>query len=118
GKTGGFDQIINKDVIILYSLANGININYASIFWEDIIIKLNKKHRKMVIPYTRFLSLLMMNKMKEGYGDGELTLDPTQVFNKPTKFKAPNPSSNAERVPQGTNPGAKPRHKNHSTSLK
>ncbi|GJV20223.1 hypothetical protein Tco_1369243, partial [Tanacetum coccineum] len=34
GKTGGFDQITNKDAIILYSLANGININYASIFWK------------------------------------------------------------------------------------
>ncbi|GKB56701.1 hypothetical protein Tco_0912887 [Tanacetum coccineum] len=32
GKTGGFDQIANKDSIILYSLANGINIDYASIF--------------------------------------------------------------------------------------
>ncbi|GJW72811.1 hypothetical protein Tco_0132181 [Tanacetum coccineum] len=32
GKTGGFDQITNKDAIILYSLANRINIDYASIF--------------------------------------------------------------------------------------
>nr|GEZ61473.1 hypothetical protein [Tanacetum cinerariifolium] len=28
GKTRGFDQITNKDAIILYSLANGINIDY------------------------------------------------------------------------------------------
>nr|GEU37282.1 hypothetical protein [Tanacetum cinerariifolium] len=63
-----------------WSLANEINIDYASIFWEDIIIKLNKRHREKVVPYTRFLSLLMMHKMKEGYGDGELTLYPTQVF--------------------------------------
>ncbi|GJR27029.1 hypothetical protein Tco_1103261 [Tanacetum coccineum] len=42
-----------------WSLANGINIDYASIFWEDIIIKLNKKHKEKVVPYTRFLSLLM-----------------------------------------------------------
>ncbi|GJX39875.1 hypothetical protein Tco_0254865 [Tanacetum coccineum] len=131
GKTGGFDQITNKDAIILYSLANGINIDYASIFWEDIIIKLNKKHKEKVVPYTRFLSLLMMHKLKEGYGDGKLTLYPTQVFSvnnwalkpnqpeeplftnhmlaicnatKPVVFKAPKPSSNAERVPQGTNP--------------
>ncbi|GKC80958.1 hypothetical protein Tco_1136675, partial [Tanacetum coccineum] len=80
GKTGGFDQITNKDAIMLYSLAKGINIDYASIFWEDIINKLNKKHRENVVPYTRFLSLLMMHKMKEGYGDGELTIYPTQVF--------------------------------------
>ncbi|GJT66199.1 hypothetical protein Tco_1017679 [Tanacetum coccineum] len=50
GKSGGFDQIANKDAIILYSLANGINIDYASIFWEDIIIKLNKRHREKVVP--------------------------------------------------------------------
>ncbi|GJR52952.1 hypothetical protein Tco_1403473 [Tanacetum coccineum] len=80
GKTRGFDQITNKDSIILYSLANGINIDYASIFWEDIIIKLNKKHREKVVPYTRILSLLMMYKMKEGYRYGKLILYPTQVF--------------------------------------
>ncbi|GKB80760.1 hypothetical protein Tco_0947655 [Tanacetum coccineum] len=80
GKTGGFDQITNKYAIILYSQANRINIDYASIFWEDIIIKLNKRHREKVVPYTRFLSLLMIHKMKEGYKDGELTLYPTQVF--------------------------------------
>ncbi|GJR73515.1 retrovirus-related pol polyprotein from transposon TNT 1-94 [Tanacetum coccineum] len=39
-----------------------------------------QEHREKVVPYTRFLSLLMMHKMKEGYGDGELTLYPTQVF--------------------------------------
>ncbi|GJR78835.1 hypothetical protein Tco_0149620 [Tanacetum coccineum] len=70
GKTGGFNQITNKDAIVLYSLANGIKIDYANIFWEDIIIKLKKKHREKVVPYTRFLSLLMMHKMKKGYGDG------------------------------------------------
>ncbi|GKA57510.1 hypothetical protein Tco_0756698 [Tanacetum coccineum] len=80
GGTGGFDQITNKDAIILYSLANKINIDYANIFWEDIIIKLNKKQREKVVPYTRFLSLLIMHKMKEGYKDGDVTLYPTQVF--------------------------------------
>ncbi|GKA39292.1 hypothetical protein Tco_0731843 [Tanacetum coccineum] len=73
GKTGGFDQITNKDSIILYSLANGINIDYASIFWEDIIIKLNKRHREKVVLYTRLLSLLMIHKMKEGDGDEQLS---------------------------------------------
>ncbi|GKB12831.1 hypothetical protein Tco_0846754 [Tanacetum coccineum] len=78
-------------------------------------------------------------------GDGELILYPTQVFsannwalkpNQPKEplftyhmlaicsatelvvFKSPKPSSNAERVPQGTKPGAKPGHKKHSTSSK
>ncbi|GJY29560.1 hypothetical protein Tco_0405327 [Tanacetum coccineum] len=144
GKTGGFDEITNKDAIILYSLANGINIDYASIFWEDIIIKLNKNHREKVIPYTRFLSLLMMHKMKEGYRDSEVTPYPTQVFSvnnwalkpnqpeeplfidymlaicnvaEPVVFKSPNPSCIAERVPKGTKPESKPGHKKHLTSL-
>ncbi|GJS29095.1 hypothetical protein Tco_0489715 [Tanacetum coccineum] len=33
-------------------------------------------------------------------------------------FKDPKPSSNVERVPLSTKPGAKPRHKKHSTSSK
>ncbi|GKA50517.1 hypothetical protein Tco_0743590, partial [Tanacetum coccineum] len=128
-----------------WSLANGINIDYVSIFWEDIIIKLNKKHKEKILSYTRFLSLLMMHKIKEGYGDGELTLYSTQVFNvnswalkpnqlkeppfidhmldicatdTPVVFKAPKTSSKAESVSQGTKPGAKPGHKKLSTSLK
>ncbi|GJT35053.1 hypothetical protein Tco_0925472 [Tanacetum coccineum] len=63
-----------------WSLANGINIDYANIFWEDIIIKLKKKQWEKVVAYTRFLSLLIMHKMKEGYRDDEVTLYPTQVF--------------------------------------
>ncbi|GJX78389.1 hypothetical protein Tco_0325200 [Tanacetum coccineum] len=99
GKTGGFEQISNKDAIILYSIANGINIDYA--------IKLNKKHREKFVPYAQFLCLLMMHKMKEGYVDAKIVV-----------FKAPKPSSNAERVSQGTKPGAQPGHKKHSTSSK
>ncbi|GJW74173.1 hypothetical protein Tco_0133543 [Tanacetum coccineum] len=38
--------------------------------------------------------------------------------NEPVVFKAPKPSSNVERVPQGLKPVAKPRHKKHSTSSK
>nr|GEU39320.1 hypothetical protein [Tanacetum cinerariifolium] len=71
GKTGRFDQITNKDAIMLYSLANSIHIDYANIFWEDIILKLKKKQREKVVPYTRFLSQLIMHKMKEDYGTDE-----------------------------------------------
>ncbi|GKE48099.1 hypothetical protein Tco_1479357 [Tanacetum coccineum] len=126
GKTRGFDQITNKDAIILYFIANGVNIEYAMIFWEDIINKLKKKNREKVVPYIRFLSLLMMQKMKDGYGDGDVTIHPTQIFSvnnwalkpnqlegppftdhmmviynakNPMAFKAPKPSSNAKRVP-------------------
>ncbi|GJT78257.1 hypothetical protein Tco_1044982 [Tanacetum coccineum] len=54
--------------------------DYANIFWKDIINKLKKKQREKVVPYTRFLSLLIMHKMKDEYGDGDVTLYPTQVF--------------------------------------
>ncbi|GJW75815.1 hypothetical protein Tco_0135185 [Tanacetum coccineum] len=126
GKTRGFDQITNKDAIILYSLANGINIDYASIFWEDIIIKLNKRHREKVVPYTRFLSLLMMHKMKEGYGDGEVTPYPTQVFSVNNWALKPNQPEEPPfidhmldiRTAAKPVPGAKPRHKKHLTSSK
>ncbi|GJW87536.1 hypothetical protein Tco_0162876 [Tanacetum coccineum] len=37
---------------------------------------------------------------------------------KSVAFKAPKPSFNVERVPQGTKPGAKHGHKKHSTSSK
>ncbi|GKC65282.1 hypothetical protein Tco_1097880 [Tanacetum coccineum] len=85
----------------------------------------------------------MMHKRKECYGDGEVTLYATQVFNvnnwalkpnlpkeplftnhmlaicnkaEPVVYKAPKPSSNAERVPQGIKSGVKPGHKKHSSS--
>ncbi|GJT56007.1 hypothetical protein Tco_0991061 [Tanacetum coccineum] len=130
-------------------MLHGLVINWSSSAIEtsrnrvnDIIIKLNKKHREKIVPYTRLLSLLMMHKMKEGYGDGELTVYPIQVFSvnnwalkpnqpeespftdhilaicaadTPVVFIAPKPSSNAKRVSQGTNPEAKPGHKNHSS---
>ncbi|GJV36722.1 hypothetical protein Tco_1409199 [Tanacetum coccineum] len=127
------------------SLANGINIDYANIFWEDIIIKLKEKQREKVVRYIRFLSLLIMHKMKDKFRDGDVTLYPTQVFsvnnwalkpNQPEEptftnhmlaicsadklvvFKAPKLSSNVEWAPQGIKPGAQPKHKKYSTSSK
>ncbi|GJZ44230.1 hypothetical protein Tco_0591485 [Tanacetum coccineum] len=117
GKTRGFDQITNKDAIILYCLANGVNIDYAMIFCEDIINKLKKKNREKVVPYTIFLSLLLIQKMKDGYGDGDVTIHPTQSFKKPVAFKAPRTSSQTKKkVSQGTKPGVKVGHKKKSSS--
>ncbi|GJX42398.1 hypothetical protein Tco_0257388 [Tanacetum coccineum] len=86
-----------------------------------------------------------MHKMKEGYGDDEVILYPTQVFSvnnwalkpnqpeeppftdhmlaicaadKPMVFKAPKTSSKAESVSQGTKPGAQTGHKKPLTSSK
>ncbi|GKC62589.1 retrovirus-related pol polyprotein from transposon TNT 1-94 [Tanacetum coccineum] len=108
----------------------------------DLIHKQNKKSRERVIPYPRFISLLL-EYMAPKYANESLTINPTQVFSvnnralkpnhpKEPPFtehmlavcntavanvpKAPKPSSNAERVPQGTKPGAQPGHKKHSTS--
>ncbi|GKC99615.1 hypothetical protein Tco_1169890 [Tanacetum coccineum] len=47
-KTGGLDQISNKDATILYCLANGVKVDYAKLIWEDIINKLNKKTKEKV----------------------------------------------------------------------
>ncbi|GKD44308.1 hypothetical protein Tco_1268953 [Tanacetum coccineum] len=57
GKTGGFDQISNKDAIILYFPAKEVNIDFAKLIWDEIVSKLRKKTKEKVIPYTRFLSL-------------------------------------------------------------
>ncbi|GJX61358.1 hypothetical protein Tco_0294258 [Tanacetum coccineum] len=46
GKASGHDQISNKDAIILYCLANGVEVDYSRLIWEDIIHNLYKKPRK------------------------------------------------------------------------
>ncbi|GJS01108.1 hypothetical protein Tco_0317616 [Tanacetum coccineum] len=133
GKTGGLDQISNKDVTILYCLANGVKVDYAKIIWEDLIHKLNKKTREKIVPYPRFLSLLLEHVIPE-YENEELIINPTQVFSVynltlkpnqpeeppftdhmksicnldvPVDSKALKPSSQTEEVPQGKNPRAK-----------
>ncbi|GJS80186.1 hypothetical protein Tco_0730067 [Tanacetum coccineum] len=98
--------------------------------------------RERVIPYPRFIYLLL-EYMAPEYANKCLTINPTQVFSVnnwalkqnqrkeppftehiltvcntdvPNVPKVPKPSFNAERVPQGTKPGAKLGHKKHSTS--
>ncbi|GJT30692.1 hypothetical protein Tco_0910967 [Tanacetum coccineum] len=133
GKIGGLDQISNKDVTILYYLANGVQVDYARIIWEDLIHKLNKKTREKIVPYPRFISLLLEH-IAPNYDNEELTINPTQVFsvhnwilkpNQPEEppfidhmkaicnldvhvdSKAPKYSSPTEVVPQGKKPGAR-----------
>ncbi|GJU59870.1 hypothetical protein Tco_1237636 [Tanacetum coccineum] len=65
GKTCGLDQISNKDATILYCLANGLQVDYAKLIWEDLIHKLNKKTREKIVPYPRFISLLLEHMMPE-----------------------------------------------------
>nr|GEW42156.1 hypothetical protein [Tanacetum cinerariifolium] len=79
GKTGGLDQISNKDATILYFLANGVQVDYAKLIWEDLIHELNKKTREKIVPYPRFISLLLEHIMSK-YDNKELTINLTHVF--------------------------------------
>ncbi|GJS12135.1 retrovirus-related pol polyprotein from transposon TNT 1-94 [Tanacetum coccineum] len=133
GKIGSLDQISNKDATILYCLANGVKIDCAKLIWEDIIHKLSKKTREKVVPYPRFISLILEYMMPE-FNNEELTINPTQVFSVynwalnpnqtegppftdhlkaiynldvPVDSKSPKPSLQTEEVPQGKKPGAK-----------
>nr|GEV61800.1 hypothetical protein [Tanacetum cinerariifolium] len=132
-KTGVLDQISNKDATMLCCLANGVQVDYAKIIWEDQIHKLNKKTRENIVLYPRFVSLLLEH-MALDYDKEELTINLTQVLsvhnwilkpNQPKEppftdhikaicnldvlvdFKAPKSSSQTKEVPQGKNFGAK-----------
>ncbi|GJW08531.1 hypothetical protein Tco_1570954 [Tanacetum coccineum] len=55
-----------------------VQVDYAKIIWEDQIHKLNKKNMEKIVPYPRFLSLLLEHMMPE-YENEELTINPTQM---------------------------------------
>ncbi|GJW47890.1 hypothetical protein Tco_0079536 [Tanacetum coccineum] len=69
-------------------------VDYAKIIWDDLIHKLNKKTRKKIVPYPRFISFLLEHMAHE-YENKELTINPTQVFSvhnwilKPNQPKEP-----------------------------
>ncbi|GJY12674.1 retrovirus-related pol polyprotein from transposon TNT 1-94 [Tanacetum coccineum] len=95
GKTGGLDQISNKDATILYWLANGLLVDFAKIIWEDIIQKLNKKTKEKVVPCLwLYIFLLGIYDLPE-YDMEDLTINPTQL-DVPLASKAPNTSSHDE----------------------
>ncbi|GKA86505.1 hypothetical protein Tco_0808216 [Tanacetum coccineum] len=61
GKTDGHDQISNKDAIILYYLANRVEVDFARLIWEDIIHNLNKKTREKTITINPLYSSAVHN---------------------------------------------------------
>ncbi|GKF44670.1 hypothetical protein Tco_0131222, partial [Tanacetum coccineum] len=54
-------------------------VYYARLIWEDIIHRLSKKTMEKVVPYPRFISLLLEYMMPE-YDNEELIINPTRVF--------------------------------------
>ncbi|GJR80706.1 hypothetical protein Tco_0151491 [Tanacetum coccineum] len=86
-------------------------VDYAKLIWEDLIHKLNKKTREKIVPYPRFISLLLEHMMPK-YDNEELTINPTQAIcnlDVHVDSKAPKPSLQNEEVPQGKKLGAKSR---------
>ncbi|GJX77023.1 hypothetical protein Tco_0323834 [Tanacetum coccineum] len=69
-------------------------VDYTKIIWEDLIHKLNKKTKEKIVPYPRFISLLLEHMLPK-YDKEELTINPTQVFSvhnwilKPNQPKEP-----------------------------
>ncbi|GKC05118.1 hypothetical protein Tco_0996728, partial [Tanacetum coccineum] len=54
-------------------------VDYAKVIWEDLIHKLNKQTMVKIVPYSRFISLLLEH-MAPKYDNEELIINPTQVF--------------------------------------
>ncbi|GJX05617.1 hypothetical protein Tco_0191533 [Tanacetum coccineum] len=97
-----------------WSLANGIHIDYANIFWEDIILKLKKKQREKVVPYTRFLSLLIMHKMKEDYGIHE---KPTTSSKQPSVSSKEATKGRSSKAPTGSKTSHSKKRKESSSAM-
>ncbi|GJS06386.1 retrovirus-related pol polyprotein from transposon TNT 1-94 [Tanacetum coccineum] len=100
GKTGGLDQISNKDATILYRLATGVQVDYAKIIWDDLIHKINKKTREEIVPYPSFFHLHSKSASRhDALADSIAKADPG--------LSAPNNSISSEQdIVEGT--------KNHS----
>ncbi|GJR16538.1 retrovirus-related pol polyprotein from transposon TNT 1-94 [Tanacetum coccineum] len=116
---------------------------YGEAIKDYIISKLKRKNREKVIPYPRFLSLLLELRM-EGYGSDNVTSIPTQIFSVnnsilkkgqhegppfttymlsicnvdvPVVFEAPKTYSYIKKKEsQGSELGAKTRHRRKHTS--
>ncbi|GJY94731.1 retrovirus-related pol polyprotein from transposon TNT 1-94 [Tanacetum coccineum] len=96
GKTSGFDQISNKDAIILYCLTNGVDIDYARQIKEDIINKLNKKTREKVVPYPSVHNYALKKNKPEGPPFTDHMLVICNV-DEPVVLKVPKTSSKDEK---------------------
>ena len=67
GNTGSHDQANSSQMQMFMSLAEGINIDYALMIYEDLATKVKKNGRPSVIPYTRTIALVMQHILGERY---------------------------------------------------
>ncbi|XP_024995583.1 ribosomal L1 domain-containing protein CG13096-like [Cynara cardunculus var. scolymus] len=67
GKTGGQDQESRVALTIDMSAIHLRPINYAAVIFDDLELKLNKRQREKVVPYTRFLSMVFSKIFDEKY---------------------------------------------------
>ncbi|GJZ90505.1 retrovirus-related pol polyprotein from transposon TNT 1-94, partial [Tanacetum coccineum] len=80
GNSGGYDQISSKDALMFCCLGNKVKIDFSKVIWDDLLSKLQKKHKEKVIPYSRFISLLLEHKIKDTYENPEVTNIHTPIF--------------------------------------
>nr|GEX85472.1 hypothetical protein [Tanacetum cinerariifolium] len=99
GKTGGFDQITNKDAIILYSLANRVNIHYEKLIWEDVITKINKKTWENFASYTRFYPYYWNTKGRDVPVEHKAPNTSSYIRKKNSKDKKPRARSGHRKQP-------------------
>ncbi|GJZ68930.1 hypothetical protein Tco_0632480 [Tanacetum coccineum] len=57
-----------------------VKIDFSKVIWDDLLSKLQKKHKEKVVPYSRFISLLMEHKIKDTYENPEATNIHTLIF--------------------------------------
>ncbi|GJX18954.1 hypothetical protein Tco_0221631 [Tanacetum coccineum] len=117
GDIGGHESNINKIHYHVLSF-HGYSGRFTKLIWEDLIHKLNKKTKEKIVPYPRFISLLLEHLIPE-YDNEELTINPTQAIYKLDVLvisKALKPSSQTKEVPQGKKPGAKSKFRRKQSS--
>ncbi|GJZ78241.1 hypothetical protein Tco_0642913 [Tanacetum coccineum] len=79
GDIGYNGEIKAKGTLKKSCIPPRVKVDYARLISEDIIHKLSKKTREKVVPYPRFISLLLEYIMPE-YENEDLTINPTQMF--------------------------------------
>nr|GEY38029.1 hypothetical protein [Tanacetum cinerariifolium] len=72
------DRTKSLDPFLPVDQDNRVEVDYSKLIWEGIIHKLNKKTREKVVPYPRFISLLL-EYMIPHYKNEDLIINPNQV---------------------------------------